>query len=64
MGDTPMIAGRRMASPPPGEGLVTTRGYGYHLLVTVVPRLRRKGVDDAGLRRPPVDNPARAFVVA
>jgi phosphotriesterase-related protein len=40
-------------------------GYGYHhLLVDVVPRLRRKGVDDAGLRRLLVENPARAFVFA
>jgi phosphotriesterase-related protein len=40
-------------------------GYGYHhLLVNVVPRLRRKGVDDAGLRRLLVDNPRRAFVFA
>jgi phosphotriesterase-related protein len=40
-------------------------GYGYHhLLVNVVPRLRRKGVDDAGLRRLLVDNPARAVVFA
>jgi len=40
-------------------------GYGYHhLLVNVVPRLRRKGVDDAGLTRLLVDNPARAFVFA
>jgi phosphotriesterase-related protein len=40
-------------------------GYGYHhLLVNVVPRLRRKGVDDAGLERLLVDNPARAFVFA
>ena len=40
-------------------------GYGYHhLIVNVVPRLRRKGVDDAGLRRLLVDNPARAFVFA
>ena len=38
-------------------------GYGYHhLLVNVVPRLRRKGVDDAGLRRLLVENPAHAFV--
>jgi len=38
-------------------------GYGYHhLMVNVVPRLRRKGVDDAGLRRLLVDNPRRAFV--
>jgi len=37
-------------------------GYGYHhLLVKVVPRLRRKGVDDAGLKRLLVENPARAF---
>ena len=37
-------------------------GYGYHhLLVNVVPRLRRKGVDDAGLRQLLVDNPRRAF---
>jgi predicted metal-dependent phosphotriesterase family hydrolase len=28
----------------------------------VVPRLRRKGVDDAGLRRLLVENPRRAFV--
>jgi phosphotriesterase-related protein len=40
-------------------------GHGYHhLLVNVVPRLRRKGVDDAGLRRLLVENPARAFVFA
>jgi len=40
-------------------------GYGYHhLLVNVVPRLRRKGVDDAGLRRLLVENPARAFIFA
>ncbi len=37
-------------------------GYGYHhLLVNVVPRLRRKGVDAAALRRLLVDNPRRAF---
>ena len=42
--------------------LVKYGGYGYHhLLVNVVPRLRRKGVDDAGLRRLLVDNPRRAF---
>jgi len=40
-------------------------GYGYHhLLVNVVPRLRRKGVDDAGLRRLLIENPARAFTFA
>jgi phosphotriesterase-related protein len=40
-------------------------GYGYHhLLVNVVPRLRAKGVDDAGLRRLLVENPARAFAFA
>jgi len=39
-------------------------GYGYHhLLVNVVPRFRRKGVDAAGLRRLLVDNPRRAFAV-
>jgi len=37
-------------------------GYGYHhLLVNVVPRLRRKGIDDAGLRRLLVENPRHAF---
>ena len=42
--------------------LVKYGGYGYHhLLVNVVPRLRRKGVDDAGLRQLLVDNPRRAF---
>jgi len=42
--------------------LVKYGGYGYHhLLVNVVPRLRAKGVDDAGLRRLLVENPARAF---
>ncbi len=42
--------------------LVKYGGYGYHhLLVNVVPRLRMKGVDDAGLRRLLVDNPAHAF---
>jgi len=45
--------------------LVKYGGYGYHhLLVNVVPRLRRKGVDDAGLRRLLVENPSRAFVFA
>ena len=40
-------------------------GYGYHhLLVNVVPRLRAKGVDDAGLERLLVENPARAFSFA
>ena len=40
-------------------------GYGYHhLIVNVVPRLRRKGVEDAGIRRLLVDNPRRAFVFA
>src|SRR5262245_7688038 len=45
--------------------LVKYGGYGYHhLLVNVVPRLRSKGVDDAGLRRLLVDNPRRALVFA
>ena len=45
--------------------LVKYGGYGYHhLLVNVVPRLRAKGVDDAGLARLLVDNPARAFAFA
>jgi phosphotriesterase-related protein len=45
--------------------LVKYGGYGYHhLLVNVAPRLRRKGVDDAGLRRLLVENPARAFAFA
>ncbi len=45
--------------------LVTYGGYGYHhLLVNVVPRLRAKGVDDAGLRRLLVENPTRAFAFA
>jgi phosphotriesterase-related protein len=45
--------------------LVKYGGYGYHhLLVNVVPRLRRKGVDDAGLRRLLVENPSRAFAFA
>ena len=40
-------------------------GYGYHhLLVNVVPRLRAKGVDDAGPTRLLVENPARAFAFA
>jgi phosphotriesterase-related protein len=40
-------------------------GYGYHhLIVNVVPRLRRKGVDDAGIARLLVENPRRAFVFA
>src|SRR5215471_908466 len=38
-------------------------GCGYHhLLVNVVPRLRRKGLDDQGIRGLLVDNPRRAFV--
>jgi phosphotriesterase-related protein len=45
--------------------LVKYGGHGYHhLLVNVVPRLRAKGVDDAGLRRLLVENPARAFAFA
>jgi phosphotriesterase-related protein len=45
--------------------LVKYGGYGYHhLLVNVVPRLRAKGVDDAGLTRLLVENPARAFAFA
>src|SRR5207237_10460678 len=45
--------------------LVKYGGYGYHhLLVNVVPRLRAKGVDDAGLRRLLVENPARVFAFA
>ena len=45
--------------------LVAYGGYGYHhLLLNVVPRLRAKGVDDAGLRRLLVENPARAFAFA
>ena len=45
--------------------LVKYGGYGYHhLLVNVVPRLRMKGVDDAGLRRLLVENPTRAFTFA
>jgi phosphotriesterase-related protein len=38
-------------------------GYG-HLLVNVIPRLRRKGADDAMIRTLLVDNPRRAFVSA
>jgi phosphotriesterase-related protein len=45
--------------------LVAYGGHGYHhLLVNVVPRLRAKGVDDAGIRRLLVENPARAFQFA
>jgi phosphotriesterase-related protein len=45
--------------------LVKYGGYGYHhLLLNVVPRLRAKGMDDAGLRRLLVENPARAFAFA
>ena len=40
-------------------------GCGYHhLLVNVVPRLRRKGLDDRAIRGLIVDNPRRAFVFA
>ena len=42
--------------------LVKYGGYGYHhLLVNVVPRLRDKGMDEAGVTRLLVDNPRRAF---
>jgi phosphotriesterase-related protein len=45
--------------------LVRYGGHGYHhLLVNVVPRLRAKGVDDAGIRQLLVENPARAFAFA
>ncbi len=38
-------------------------GYGYHhLLVNVVPRLRRKGLDDTALRTLLVENPTHAMV--
>jgi phosphotriesterase-related protein len=47
------------------SSLVKYGGYGYHhLLVNVVPRLRGKGVDDAGLHRLLVENPTRAFAFA
>ena len=47
------------------SSLVKYGGYGYHhLLVNVVPRLRAKGVDDAGLARLLMENPARAFAFA
>ena len=47
------------------SSLVKYGGYGYHhLLVNVVPRLRAKGVDDAGLRRLLVENPTRAVAFA
>jgi phosphotriesterase-related protein len=46
-----------------GLNVVMGAGY-YHLLVSVVPRLRAKGVDDAGRRRRHVENPARAFAFA
>jgi phosphotriesterase-related protein len=37
-------------------------GFGYHHLLTrVVPRLRRKGIDAAGMRRLLVENPQHAF---
>jgi phosphotriesterase-related protein len=40
-------------------------GFGYHhLLLNVVPRLRRKGLDDPAIRGLIVDNPRRAFVFA
>ena len=37
-------------------------GHGYHQLL--VPRLRAKGLDDAGGRQLLVQTPARAFAVA
>ena len=40
-------------------------GFGYHhLLLNVLPRLRRKGLDDRAIRGLVVDNPRRAFVFA
>jgi phosphotriesterase-related protein len=40
-------------------------GFGYHhLLVSVVPRFRQKGVDDKTIESLLVDNPRRAFVFA
>ena len=40
-------------------------GYGYHhLLVSVIPSLRRKGADDGIIQTLLVDNPRRAFVFA
>jgi len=45
--------------------LVKYGGYGYHhLLINVIPRLRKKGLDDAGLRQLLVDNPTHAFTFA
>ena len=40
-------------------------GFGYHhLLLNVLPRLRRKGLDDRAIRGLIVDNPRRAIVFA
>jgi predicted metal-dependent phosphotriesterase family hydrolase len=39
-------------------------GFGYHLLVNVIPRLRAKGADDKTIQTLLVDNPRRAFVFA
>jgi predicted metal-dependent phosphotriesterase family hydrolase len=43
---------------------VVTRNAGLAYTPGAMPRLRRKGVDDAGPRRLLGDNPARAFVFA
>jgi phosphotriesterase-related protein len=40
-------------------------GFGYgHILRSIVPRLRRRGVDDATARKLLVENPARVLATA
>jgi phosphotriesterase-related protein len=47
------------------HGLVRYGGHGYHhLLRHVVPQFRRRGLDEAAIRRLLVDNPARVLAFA
>jgi phosphotriesterase-related protein len=40
-------------------------GFGYgHILRSIVPRLRRRGIDDATVRKLLVENPARVLASA
>jgi hypothetical protein len=59
-----MIAGRRTASPPLPGRVEAQRQPGAPLRIPPGRDLGGNGVDDAGLRRLLVDNPARAFVFA
>ena len=45
--------------------LLKYAGFGYgHILRSILPRLRRRGVDEATVRKLLVENPARVLATA